>query len=702
MSFGLRNTTRRRAQAARRPAYRPRLEPLEDRCVPSVSATEFPITTPGSAPLEITLGADGNLWFTEFAGNNIARITPAGTVTEFTVPTPNSGPVGIVSGPDGNVWFTEQNAGKIGHLNPLAGNNAAIQASVTEAVIPAANAVPQGITAGPDGALWFTESGANNIGRITTANVITNEYPVKTPMSNPVKITAGPDGALWFTESVASQIGRITTAGVVTEFGAANGITPKSFPNFITAGPDGNLWFTEAQGNRIGKITTAGAATEFALPAGRGTPAGITTGPDGALWFTESSTQATTPNQLGRITVQGGLQEFSQGISPASGLEGITVGADGALWFTELQGNRIGRLLPLQTQASPTQFPVGLGAGGSGTAPVVNLQNNGQPVSTANVFPGFSGEVRVASGDFGGSGDSQGIPDSVFAAGPGGGPEVKVIDGKSGATLAAFFAFAPTFTGGVSVAVGDVNGDGNLDIIVGAGPGGGPEVKVIDGTKMTQLQANGEIAPSALLADFFAFAPSFSGGVTVAAADVNGDTKADVIGGAGPGGGPEVKVISGAKVGQLQANGQIAPSALLTDFFAYAPSFSGGVWVAAGDYNGDGIPDVVVGAGAGGGPEVKVINGTQLGALQGNGEIGGSLLADFFAYAPNFTGGVRVGAVESNRQIKAGQPLDLMGEIVTGAGPGGGPQVNVYRGDDGSLLDAFFATAASFTGGVFV
>src|SRR5439155_162172 len=165
--------------------------------------------------------------------------------------------------------------------------------------------------------------------------------------------------------------------------------------------------------------------------------------------------------------------------------------------------------------------------------------------------------------------------------GSGAGPHVKVFEGDDGSLLASFFAFAPNFTGGISVGAGDVNGDGRADVIVGAGPGAGPHVKVIDGTKLGQVLADGQIADGALLASYFAFAPDFTGGVRVAADDENADNRADVIVGAGPGAGPHVKVIDGTKLGQVLADGQIADSALLASFLASDPNFTGGVFVAA-------------------------------------------------------------------------------------------------------------------------
>jgi len=141
--------------------------------------------------------------------------------------------------------------------------------------------------------------------------------------------------------------------------------------------------------------------------------------------------------------------------------------------------------------------------------------------------------TTVAAGDLTGDG----VPDTVVGAGAGGPPVVKVIDGKTGQPVKAFMAFEVGFQGGVTVAVGDVNGDGVADIVVGAGPGGGPHVKVFDGKS------------GALIASWTAFDASFKGGVRVAAGDVNGDGKADitVTAGAQPGSAQvQVKVFDGA------------------------------------------------------------------------------------------------------------------------------------------------------------
>ena len=223
--------------------------------------------------------------------------------------------------------------------------------------------------------------------------------------------------------------------------------------------------------------------------------------------------------------------------------------------------------------------------------------------------------------------------------------------------IGGFFAYDPLFPGGVSVAAADVNGDGRVDIITGAGPGGGPHVRVWSGVDFTEIGG------------FFAYDPAFPGGVSVAAGDVNGDGRADIITGAGPGGGPHVRVWSGATFAEIGG------------FFAYDPAFAGGVHVAAGDVNGDGLADIVTGAGPGGGPHVRVWNGATFF------EIGG-----FFAYDPSFPGGVKVAALDLT--------YDGRVEILTVPGPGAGPLVAIWTSDEFLLMGAYFAFDPAFTGGI--
>jgi virginiamycin B lyase len=83
---------------------------------PAGNVTEFAVPTSASELDEVAAGPDGNLWFTEYNGNKIGRISTSGSIIEFAVPTSASGPVGITAGPDGNLWFTEYNGNKIGRI----------------------------------------------------------------------------------------------------------------------------------------------------------------------------------------------------------------------------------------------------------------------------------------------------------------------------------------------------------------------------------------------------------------------------------------------------------------------------------------------------------------------------------------------------------------------------------------------------------
>ena len=104
--------------------------------------------------------------------------------------------------------------------------------------------------------------------------------------------------------------------------------------------------------------------------------------------------------------------------------------------------------------------------------------------------------------------------------------------GETGREILGFMAYDPSYTGGVWVAAGDVNGDGFADIVTGAGIGGGPHVNVFDGRTGQSIMA------------FFAYADSLRDGVTVAATDINGDGRAEIVTGAGLGGAPHVRAFN--------------------------------------------------------------------------------------------------------------------------------------------------------------
>lgn len=271
---------------------------------------------------------------------------------------------------------------------------------------------------------------------------------------------------------------------------------------------------------------------------------------------------------------------------------------------------------------------------------------------------GFTGGVNVATADL--TGDA--VPD-VVAGMASGGSRVKVFDGASGAELLDLTAFDPPFAGGVNVAVGRV-ASGGWGVVVGVASGGSPHVKVYDA------------ATGACVRSFFAFDPAFVGGVSVAAGEVTADHAADVVVAAGPGGGPHVKAFDGRT------------NALARSFYAYDPSYTGGVhvavttlygaaslvtgpWsagrpvkvfgvgdvavstfdafagvgtrVAVANFRGEGtdtqtFPQIVVGAGPGGGPHVRVLDSAVItsGAA--------TEIRSYFASDPGFSGGVSVAA----------------------------------------------------------
>lgn len=271
----------------------------------------------------------------------------------------------------------------------------------------------------------------------------------------------------------------------------------------------------------------------------------------------------------------------------------------------------------------------------------------------------YFGGVNVAVGDVNGDG----TPDFVASVASQGKPQVKVYDGLTGnplpGTLGDFLAFDAGYRGGVNVATGDVNGDGFADIIVGAGPGAPPLVKVFSG-------ANGSV-----LANFMAFDKNFKGGVRVAAGDFRHRLAADIVVATGPGSVPQVKVFAGDT------------QKVLTSYLAFQSKYRGGLFIGTGDIDHDGTIDVIAGSGRLGNGAVKVFSGMT-----------NRLVTEFAASTSNYQGNVRVDAVDGNG--------DGFEDILIGLDSAAGPEVKIFDGSSHQLAQNYSPLTSKFSGAVSV
>lgn len=160
---------------------------------------------------------------------------------------------------------------------------------------------------------------------------------------------------------------------------------------------------------------------------------------------------------------------------------------------------------------------------------------------------------------------------NTVAVGPseGGGPQVRIFT-ATGRLLGSFFAYDKNMRGGVSVALGDLNNDGELEIVTGPGKGSEPLVKIFD------IAGN-------LKNSFLAYDKKFTGGVEVSLGDINNNGDLDILTVPGPGGGPQVRIFT--------AQGKV-----LGQFFAYDQNYRAGLKISVSDLDKDGQVEILVGA----------------------------------------------------------------------------------------------------------
>jgi len=570
----------------------------------------------GAAPVTLAVTGVTNTTGLTFTGINTGTVSLSGVPTSAGVVTFTVTPTSAAGTGTGTV-YTVAVAGPVA-LAPSSLPAGQVGLAYSRTLTPV----------GGTGPVTLAVSGVTNATGLTITGGGTNAVTVSgTPTAS---------GTVTFTVTPTDSFG--AGAPVTYSFAVASpvALTPSALPG-ATVGTPYNAAVT----------STGGAAPVTLAVSGVTNTTGLTITGSG----TGTVTLSGTPTSAGTVTFT---------VTPL-GSAGASAGTVYAVAVAAPPAGLVGSAL----------FAVGADAGGPSA--VTLYRPDRSIAATLDPFPGYSGGVRTAAADFNGDG----VADVVAGTGPGGRTRVRILDGKTGAELFSVDPFEAAFTGGVFVAVGDLTGDGVPDLVITPDEGGGPRVRVFSGKGFAQV------------ADFFGIDdPNFRGGARAGVGDLTGDGVGDLVVAAGFGGGPRVAVFDGTSL-----SGGAFTRKPFPDFFAFEDTLRNGVYVAAGDLDGDGKAELVAGGGPGGGPRVTAFSGSDLARnVQ-------TRLADFFAGDPAGRGGARVAVKNLDGDRRA--------DLVVGAGANGGSRVTAYAGKSAvgvaSPPELFaFDAIPDFRGGVYV
>lgn len=287
----------------------------------------------------ITAGSDGNVWFSTtsresrfqeicdtdgFDRDSLGRLSPSGELTFFTEPDLDC-PDGLTLGPDGNVWFTSEGTGD-GYITP-------------DGEVTLLNIAAAAFSVGPDGDMWYlgsTSQGSHRLVRIDTSGQVLADFPA---LSIDGDLVVGADGNFWYLARTGCNgkpaVVRQTPDGVATSFCDPEGVVVPFDPSYggvITPGPNGTMWFNTWNGEDgvalIDTLDPNPTSTIRTVVATGRTVVSMVQGADGAVWVVYSSGA-----WVDRISPSGVISTFLSSSPHLAYTRDIAVGPDAAVWF---------------------------------------------------------------------------------------------------------------------------------------------------------------------------------------------------------------------------------------------------------------------------------------------------------------------------------------------------------------------------------
>lgn len=242
--------------------------------------------------------ADGRVYFTDSATPAIGRIDPDGGQTRFDIPTPAEHIFGIAIGADGQIWVTEWSNDSSSAPGAQLISRIASDGSKYDVVPISGYGIPREVALGPDGAVWFTIG--SSLAKLDPERGSCEflSPPWQTPWITVEvgALTISADGTVWI-GSISGASGHIGGYSPTSRAWIVHEI-PGGFPNQLAVEDNGVLWYTDFHHAQAGRIDPEGRLTRVDIP---GQPFGITASRD-EIWITEFAASRAT--KLDRDTAQ--------------------------------------------------------------------------------------------------------------------------------------------------------------------------------------------------------------------------------------------------------------------------------------------------------------------------------------------------------------------------------------------------------------